>query len=454
MLKSAPSDPEADLAALMRLARWAVRYTPLVALDGADGLWLDTTGCDHLHGGEAALLEDLSTRLGQAGRMARLALAGTPGGAHALARYGTKAIVIVPQDAAALATALDPLPVESLRLTAEAHGALRRTGLDRIGLLRRHMMGLRTDQHPRGHAGRSALSRRIGTCVLRRLDQAMGIVAEPIAPIPAHATIAHRMSFAEPLATPEGAALATRQLVDCVSKSLEAAGEGAVRLDLLFAAPDQSMQAIRVGLSRPSRTSAHLMRLLQANLDQIDFERGTETIHLIASATARLSLVQVDAAAPPEAAVSELIDSLTARLGQAAVWQGAASGRRFAELALKAMPPLASPPSAADCCRMPRPPRLLDPPRPIEVMALLPDCPPAQFIWRRQRHRIRVANGPERVVEPWWRCRATPDEAITPGVRDYYVVEDDAGRRFWLMRRGDGIDPRTGDLSWFLQGLF
>ena len=40
------------------------------------------------------------------------------------------------------------------------------------------------------------------------------------------------------------------------------------------------------------------------------------------------------------------------------------------------------------------------------------------------------------------------------GLRDYWAVEDEAGRRYWLFRRGDGADPATGDLGWFLHGLF
>ena len=34
------------------------------------------------------------------------------------------------------------------------------------------------------------------------------------------------------------------------------------------------------------------------------------------------------------------------------------------------------------------------------------------------------------------------------------AVEDEDGRRFWLYRRGDGRDPATGGLRWFLHGLF
>jgi protein ImuB len=92
---------------------------------------------------------------------------------------------------------------------------------------------------------------------------------------------------------------------------------------------------------------------------------------------------------------------------------------------------------------------LLDPPQPVEAIALLPDQPPVAFTWRRKRHRIRRADGPERVHGEWWRRAAE-----VAAVRDYFAVEDEEGCRFWLFRRGDGGDPATGDLRWFLHGLF
>ena len=85
----------------------------------------------------------------------------------------------------------------------------------------------------------------------------------------------------------------------------------------------------------------------------------------------------------------------------------------------------------------------------MEATALLPDQPPVQFTWRRVHHRVRHADGPERIHGEWWRRDGEREV-----VRVYFAVEDDAGRRFWLDRRGDGIDPATGDLRWFLHGLF
>ena len=81
------ADPAADAAALGDLAAWCLRYAPLTAPDPLDGIWIDTTGCAHLHGGEAAMLGDLIARLGRSGIGARAAMADTPGAAWALARH-------------------------------------------------------------------------------------------------------------------------------------------------------------------------------------------------------------------------------------------------------------------------------------------------------------------------------------------------------------------------------
>jgi protein ImuB len=100
----------------------------------------------------------------------------------------------------------------------------------------------------------------------------------------------------------------------------------------------------------------------------------------------------------------------------------------------------------------PRPVRMFAPPEPITASWLLPDDPPFRFTWRRRAHRVRRADGPERIAEEWW----TGDGLLAvDAIRDYYRVEDEEGRRFWLFRAGlaDGI--RTGPPPrWFVHGLF
>jgi protein ImuB len=97
----------------------------------------------------------------------------------------------------------------------------------------------------------------------------------------------------------------------------------------------------------------------------------------------------------------------------------------------------------------PRPVRLFQPPEPVEASWLVPDNPPIQFTWRRRLHRVARADGPERIAEEWW----TEDAPITAdAIRDYYRVEDEEGRRFWLYRAGLAqSDPPP---RWFVHGLF
>src|SRR5262245_25866026 len=93
------ADPAADRDALRKLALWAMRYCPVVAVcdeaSGADGLFLDITGAAQLFGGEERLLGDLERRLGSFGLRPRLAVAGTAGAAWALARFGKRNRIIL-----------------------------------------------------------------------------------------------------------------------------------------------------------------------------------------------------------------------------------------------------------------------------------------------------------------------------------------------------------------------
>ena len=93
-----------------------------------------------------------------------------------------------------------------------------------------------------------------------------------------------------------------------------------------------------------------------------------------------------------------------------------------------------------------RPLSLLPIPEPIEAIAPIPDDPPVSFHWRRIQHRVAFADGPERIEPEWWRTEA-PAKA-----RDYYRVEDVAGRRFWLYR--EGLYGAAEPPRWFLHGFF
>jgi len=437
---------------LDELAAWCLRYAPLTAADPPDGVWIDATGCAHLFGGEAGMLADLTDRLTRAGIDARAAVADTPGAAHAMARYGRHGVV----PRGATAQALAPLPVAALRLAPETAAALRRLGLERVGAL--------------AAAPRAPLARRFGPGLLTRLDQALGRAPEPLTPVLSPEIVQHRLGFLEPLLTVDALAAAVSPLAEAVCAALERRGLGARCLELVFERVDARVQVVPAGLARPTRAPRHLTRLLAERLDRVDPGLGVEAMRLVVPHAERLGPVQAEALAESvivrggtagdvnhalkqefsePADIAALVDRLGNRFGADRVYRVEPVESDVPERAARRVPALAPFGRVVLWPALPRPARLLPYPQPVQALSVLPDHPPAAFVWRRVRHRVRRADGPERVSGEWWKR-----EREVAAVRDYWAVEDEDGRRFWLYRRGDGIDSATGDLSWFLHGLF
>ena len=428
--------PPEDARALAQLAAWCLRLSPLTAADPPDGVWIDATGCAHLHGGEPAMLRLLVDHLAQRGLTARVAIADTPGAAHAAARFGARDITVVPAGAQSDELAL--LPIEALRIDAQAADGLRRLGLERIGQLA---------TTPRG-----PLARRFGAAVLGRLDQALGRVQEPIRPVLPPETIVVQRRFVEPIATAEAFVSVILTLVQEACRLLEQRGEGVRCLDLVFERVDATVQVVRIGTSRPVRDVRHLARLLDERIETVDPGLGVEAMRLVLPLVEPLSckqkrngLAAEDAASPD---LSDLVDRLSNRLGPNRVYRLQPTESDVPERSQHAVG-IDTPVDASWVSPWLRPVRLLLHPEPVQALGMLPDHPPRAFTWRRIRHRVTRADGPERITGEWW--RRDPEIAA---VRDYWIVENQEGRRFWLFRQGDGVHPSTGALSWFLHGFF
>jgi protein ImuB len=444
-LTTAAAEPAADAAALRRLAEWCGRYSPWTAPDGADGVRIEITGSAHLWGGEAALAADLLTRLDRQGIAGRIAIANTLGAAWALARFAEagKNTVILPPGV--VCAALAPLPVEALRLDPSTAQGLRRVGLKRVGDL--------------CAMPRDALTRRFGEMVTQRLDQAQGNLPEPLSPLGEVPTRRVRLSFAEPIAEPADLMLATERLTADLVRRLAREGTGARRLDLAFHRVDGRVERIRLGTARPSRDPRHLAALFKERLDTVDPGLGIEDMILAAFAVEPLPAEQISFPRPnppPRAGeemgggLAPLLDRLGNKLGLAALSRLEPRESHIPERAsvrVSVGSPHSSVARASD--KPPRPIRLFEPPEPVEAFWLLPDDPPFRFIWRRRRHRVMRADGPERIAEEWWQPEGS---GAANAIRDYYRVEDGEGRRFWLFRaglHGSGHPPR-----WFVHGVF
>ncbi|RAH96333.1 nucleotidyltransferase [Acuticoccus sediminis] len=429
-------DAIADAQALDRLALWMLqRYAPIVTADPPEGLVIDSTGADHLHGGEDAMLAGLIDRLAASGVHARAAIADTWGAAHALARYAAKPALVAP--AGHGSAVLAGLPLAALRLPADMVAALHVLGFERIGDLLAQP--------------RAPLTLRFGPQLGRRIDQALGALSEPIDPIRPDELIEVKRNFAEPIGAAETIARYIGKLVVQLCAELEAKGLGAKRLDLICRRVDNRLQAVRVGTAMPVRDVRRLTRLLTDKIETIEPGFGIEILSLTATLAEPLSEKQtltamVDDRVPD---VSDLVDTLINRVGERSLYRAAPIATEVPERSVRRIAPMAPDTGATWPGHWPRPSRLLASPEPIETMALLPDHPPVAFTWRGIRRRVRHADGPERIRGEWWRR-----DAELTAVRDYFRVEDDAGERYWIFRSGDGEDPNSVSQRWFLHGVF
>lgn len=435
-------DAASDHAWLERLGDGAVRYTPMVALDRPDGLILDITGCSHLFGGERNLAADVEWRMAALRMTARLAFAGTPAAARALARYQA----LPAKDEAA---AIRRLPVAALELDIEATQGLIRAGLKTIGELAKRP--------------KPAIAARFGADAVTALRELLGEGPRPIEPRISQAPILAERRFAEPVARTEYALEVLGQLAAEVGLQLEERGEGGRRFEAFFFRSDGLMRLLGIDTSRPSRDPALIIRLMNERIetlsDPIDPGFGFDLIRLSVPVTEPLEVSQLRLEGRParEAEVAALIDRLSTRFGRHRVRRLVAQGTHIPEQMQLELPavetgtPSADWPGAAAGEPPMRPLHLFDPPQPIDVVAEVPDGPPHRFRWRRKFHEIKRFEGPERIASEWWKRK---DGAVDRAglTRDYYRVEDARGRRFWLFRHG--LYEEKPDPKWYLHGLF
>jgi protein ImuB len=430
------ADPTGDAEALERLALWMLqRFAPIVAADPPDGIVIDSTGADHLRGGEAALLKTLVEKLAAVGLRARAAIADTWGAAHALARFGARSgFVSEPGNAAA---DIMLLPIAALRLAPDLADGLRVLGFDGVGDLLAKP--------------RAPLTLRFGPELVRRLDQAVGRVAEPIEPIRFEEMIEVRRAFPEPIGAAETIARYIGKLAGQLCDALEKKGLGARRLDLICYRVDTRAQAVRVGTGLPLRDVKRMTRLLSDKIETIDPGFGIEVMTLRATVAEPMAPKQAASIliGEPEPDISGLIDLLANQVGEQRLYRLAPVPSDVPERSVRHIPALAPETGAEWPSHWPRPSRLLAHPELIDTVALLPDHPPVSFAWRGVRRRVKCADGPERVFGEWWKRDPELD-----AVRDYFRIEDDAGERYWVFRAGDGEDPLTGSQRWFLHGIF
>jgi protein ImuB len=445
------ADEAADARTLNEIADWCDRFTPLVALDAPHGLFLDITGCAHLFGGEAKILQRLCDALTAQGFAVSAAIASTSICARTMNRHVHGCIIADGGEA----DAVGPLPVFTLGAEETIAHGLRRAGLKTIGDV--------------ASRARHEITARFGAAFTTHLEQALGESDAPISPRKPLPDYIVEQRFAEPVATEAVIAATLSRLATTLTASMEKQGKGARRLEASFFRTDGVVRTLVVDTGQAATRAQVIDRLFRERLDSLsdplDPGFGFDLIRLSASRTEIVVQQQrdLDHHVHDNDELAALIDRIAARIGGKRVVVHLPQDTHIPEraaLAVSAQHHLDAATSADWPARAPgepplRPLRLFDKPEPIKVpLATVPDGPPHQFTWRRALHAVVRVEGPERIAMEWWK---QDGKRLT---RDYFRIEDAEGLRFWIFR--DGLyeselrdeEDRSVPANWFVHGLF
>lgn len=488
-LVTCPMDPVSDRALLVDLGLWADRFTPLVALDGDDAVMLDVTGCTALFGGEEPLIALALAGLRDQGFTAHAALAASSGAAAALVRYAgldekSRPALRIPPGAS-LSEALGPLPVSALQAVSPAIGPEVLDGLARVGL--RHIVDLLP-------MPRAALAARFGRALATALDKALGQAPRPIDPRPMPRPYRTRLRFPDPIGDTPDVEEGLRRLLSRLCGRLESEGRGGRRFLWTLSRTDGSHQSVEIGTARPARDADRLFRLYAEKIDTIDPGYGIDSMALAAPMVEDFETDQEALVLASQAkqfsrsfgeqatdgiaggttdvgqnqALMTVLDRLSNRLGSDHVFSLTPIDSHLPDRAQTRGPAARVPQRQSWPKTPPRPTKLFHRACPIEPLTAPKEgaskgpkpslAAPTAFRIFGRRTLLRVLLGPERIAPEWWQDpeqrAAAPDRATDwkHGARDYFDVEDETGRRFWIYRTPAIAPPHQQ--RWFLHGMF
>ena len=416
---------------LKAIAEWCIRYTNIVALDLPDGIIMNVTGCAHLWGGEMKYIQDINQRLHNRGYQVRATMADTIGCAWAMAHFGN-AHPIVPRGKQMEAMLL--LPPAALRLEFEMVDRLHKLGLHQV----RHFISM----------PRNALRRRFGKEILIKLDQALGHEEETIFPVEPIEPYRERLPCLELIVTAKGIEIALQCLLDMISIRLKDEGMGIRKARFSGFRVDGKIEYIEIGTHRATQNLSHLYKLFEEKISSIEPDLGIELFMIEVLKAEKCSANQeriwesVEGLRDP--GLNELLDRLVNRFGEGHIHRYLPAEHYLPEKSFKKSVSITEESVQPWMVDKPRPLNLLPRPQSIDVTAPIPDYPPMNFRYQGKLHIIKKADGPERIEQEWW-IKEGPH-------RDYYSVEDEEGRRYWLFRSGHYREDKSP--NWYIHGFF
>ncbi|MBS1512431.1 MAG: DNA polymerase Y family protein [Bacteroidetes bacterium] len=425
-------DPERNEKLIKGLGEWMIRFTPIIAIDLPDGLILDATGCAHLWGGEQNYLYQIKKKLNDFGYHIKIAIADTIGAAWAAVHFGNNNSIIIKSGNQFNDLAL--LPPAALRIDLIITERLEKLGLRKIQSFI--------------NMPRASLQRRFGKMLLKRIDQALGNEEEFIIPLHPVEQFYERLPCLEPIITATGIEIALKRLLELLCGRLKNEEQGVRKLLFKCFRIDGKIEIIAIGTNRPTINIKHLFKLFEEKINLIEPAFGIELFVLEAPVVEDYSATQEklwqNNNGLDNIAINEFIDRIESKFGKGLIYRYLPADHYWPERSFKRAVSINEDFQNKWKNEKIRPVHLLQQPQLIEVTAPVPDYPPMNFRYKGKLHKIIKADGPERIEQEWWLQEGQH--------RDYYYVEDDEGKRYWLFRSGHYDVNKT--YQWFIHGFF
>lgn len=439
-------NPQADRMALMEIAQWCEKFSPVVGLEAGEqpsSLLFEVTGLAALFGDEEALARQVVVSCQQRGYWVRVSIADCIGAAWAVAHFNAPQKTVISDNITIVPSGMDHarqvlafLPLTALRLADETVELLQDLGITRIGQVL---------QLPR-----ASLTARFGDNLIKRLDQACGLLPEIVVAHRAPPRFYAQWSLEYPTHSRGVIEHVLLQLVEQVVSQLNAQGLGAVELECqLHACPTRGVPTslLRIALFQPTCSVSHLADLIPLQLERMSLPGLITEISVEAITTAPLQVRQrklfADYDSQDRNQLGVLANRLGSRLGEKRVMRVRLRAEVQPERASFYSPVTSRGKRSSNAIDLDtmifRPLKLFASPLRLHVNAASPDTLPVRFCYENRQYQVGRYWGPERIETGWWRGRSVR--------RDYYRVETQTGQRFWFYRQLDNG-------QWFLQGAF
>jgi protein ImuB len=429
--------------ALQRLANQLAQFTPSVTVDNdAQSIALEVSSSLTLFGGIGQLIGEVRKTVRCQGFHALVGIAPTPLAAQLLARATQyQPATRMCRDQSQLAERLADVPLVMFGWSHETISTLATLGLTRIKDL---------CQLPR-----AGLQQRFGDVVLNDLDRARGLASDPRPYITLPTQFFSQREFLFEVHESDRLMPVAEIMFTEMEGFMRARGAATQTVVLSLKHGRNAHTHITLGTREPARHASHWLRLLREKFARADLAAPVVEMSIRVErlgeylAETNTLLRHQGVSTTRQSTVSHLMDSLTARLGEKAVYQIEAHSDHRPEFAWRKKTG-AAPNVVRQKVTRGRDVRSTREQAARATLSASTNCRPT-WVLREPRALVggevpqyhgplTLLAGPERIETGWWDGK--------PVARDYFVAQNSQHEVCWIYR-----DYRFGR-KWYLHGLF